>query len=413
MCIFAYIQMDVFGILILLFFWLNQRKSGGSALDDRLFNGILIVTMIEQLMDAGQWLLDGMNFTGVYGLQMFCYTVGYGVAPMITCLWVMYCDLRVHMDEDGLKRRVPLYLLPIAFNTVLLIINLFTPLVFRIDSAHIYHRDGFFWVYMAVMYLYGVISMLIVMRKALHAESATERTEYRYMALFIIPPVIGGILQGLFYGISLIWLCTVLSLILVYTKVLSYQILTDPLTGLNNRRKLNQYLGMKINSTEERQTLFLIMMDADGFKSINDDYGHAAGDRALVAISNILKGLCSKKDCFLARLGGDEFLMIGNDLDAARPEIIAKQIEERIGQFNAASQEPFRLSLSIGWSRFRPREVDTVDALLNAADRSMYTAKRNKKSSRPKPAGGETHNGRKSIGTRLSNHKPGGHGTGK
>jgi len=378
MNVFAYVQMNFFGILILLFFWQNQRKSGSLSLDDRLFNGILIAAMLEQVMDAAQWVLDGASFSGAYELQVICYSLGYAVAPVITCLWVMYCDLRVYMNEGALKKRTSLYLIPIILNTILLIANLFTPLVFSFDSAHFYHRGHFFFVYMVLMYLYGFISLLMVMRKVLQPDSSVERTEFRYMALFIITPFIGGVLQWMFYGLSVIWFSMVFSIILVYTNVLSRRISTDPLTGLNNRHKLNQYLSMKIKSADASQSLFVLVLDADDFKSINDNFGHAIGDRALVTIAEILKSLGLSHDCFIARLGGDEFIILGNDKKDTHPETFAKKIEEQLEKFNTTTKEAYRLSLSIGWARFDPHQMNTVDTLLSAADQNMYKVKQSK-----------------------------------
>ena len=379
MNVLAYVQMNVFGILILFFFWMNQRKSGTLSQDDRLFNGILIVTMVEQLMDAGQWALDGAQFTGSHILQVFCYSMGYGVAPLITLLWAMYCDLRVNRDARGLKKRMPVYLLPITLNTLLLIANLFTPLVFWFDSANIYHRDRYFALYMVIMYLYGLYSLLLVIRKAFQLHPSVERTEFRFMALFIIPPLIAGVLQWLFYGLSIIWFSMVLSIILVYANVLNRQISTDPLTGLNNRRKLSQYLDMKINALDENQKLFLLILDADDFKSINDRYGHTVGDRALVTIAEILKKICLGRDCFLARLGGDEFVILGHDQSETYPETLTTLIEEQIAKFNASAKEPYQLSLSIGWAIAPSRQSITVDALLNAADQKMYKKKQTRR----------------------------------
>ena len=375
MYLLLYAEIDIFGIIILYLFLRNQLRSGSYSLDDQIFNGILIVAMVEQLMDAGQWLLDGANFPGVYVLQMLCYTLGYAVAPAITCLWAMYCDLRVNSDERGLKRRAPLYAIPMVLNTALLIANLFTPLVFRIDVAHVYHRGSFFLVYMILMYMYGVVSLLLVIRKALNTTSSLERTEFRYMALFIIPPLIGGALQWMYYGLSLIWVCAVISISLVYINVLNRQISTDPLTGLNNRRKLNRYLDLKIHSAEADQAMFLMMLDADGFKSINDIFGHSVGDRALVAIAEILKTLCQNRDCFLARLGGDEFVVLGRERDSTNPEALAQQLEDRVTEYNATTAEPFRLSLSVGWTRFTSQQANTADMLLSIADRNMYRVK--------------------------------------
>jgi len=367
--------MNVFGIVVLLFFLQNQRQSGSVSLDDRLFNGILITTIIEQAMDAAQWMLDGVIFPGSYQLQMFAYTVGHAVAPSIICLWAMYCDLRTNMDERRLKKRLPLYLLPIALHVLLLLANLFTPLVFRIDAAHMYHRDRFFPVYMVLMFLYGILSLLLVARKAMQPAPSQERSEFRFMALFLIPPFAAGVLQWMFYGLSIIWLCSVLSIIMVYTNVLSRQISIDSLTGLNNRRKLSRYLDVKIKSAEADPTMFLMMLDADHFKSINDSQGHSVGDRALVAIAEILKGLDLGKDCFLARLGGDEFVILSHRREGNSPEAIAERIQQRIDAFNGEPGHPFRLSLSIGWAHFDPAHINTTDALLNAADQSMYRTK--------------------------------------
>lgn len=375
MCVLAYVQMNILGIIILFFFWRNQRRSGSLALDDQLFNGMLLAAIAEQAMDAGQWALDGATFPGSYLLQMLCYSLGYAIAPTITCLWTMYCDLRTNMDERALQRRVPLYVLPVILNAGLLIANIFTPLVFSFDARQVYHREPYFLVYMVLMYLYGVLSFAIVLRKSAKPANAADRSELRYMALFVIPPLIAGALQWMFYGISLIWVSVLLSIILVYTNVLSRQISTDPLTGLNNRRKLNRYLDMKMNSAEADSDIFLIMLDADNFKSINDTFGHAAGDRALVAISDILKALCMGRDFFLARLGGDEFVIFGRHQSSLTPGDIAAQIEGHVRRFNETTSEPYRLSLSIGWARFDPAGICTPDALLSAADQHMYRVK--------------------------------------
>lgn len=383
MNLIAYTELDLFGILILFLFLLNQRRSGSFSLDDKLFNGILIATIVEQVMDAGQWLLDGAGFPGTHVLQILCFSIGYGVAPVITCLWAMYCDLRVHVDERGLRKRAVLYAIPIMVNTLLLIANLFTPLIYRIDNMGIYHRDRFFLVYMVVMYLYGLWSLLLVLRKANKTESALEKQELHYMALFTIPPIIGGIVQWIFYGVSIIWVCTTLSLIFVYINVLSRQISTDVLTGLNNRRKLNRYLDVKINSAEVDTSTFLIMLDADHFKSINDNFGHAAGDRALVAISDILKSRCSNRNYFLARLGGDEFIIVGEDQPLQSAEALARDIHAQVDAFNQSGAELFQLSLSIGIAHFNPERVNTVDALLFAADQAMYRVKAMKKEAPP------------------------------
>lgn len=392
MATLAFIQTDIFGIIILLYFWLNQRRTGSLSVDDRVFNDILITVIVIQLADMGQWGLEGVIFPGSYVLQTICYTIGFSLAPLVPCLWAIYCDLRTHLDERGLRRRLPLYLLPIVLHALLMIANLFTPLVYWIDENHIYHRDLFFVVYMILIYVYSAVAVWFVFQKTRESISALERTELHYMALFIVPPLIGGLLQGIFFGISVVWLCVVLSLIMVYTNVLSRQISTDPLTGLNNYRKLKRYLDLKISAAETENRMFLMMLDADRFKMINDTYGHSAGDRALVSISEILKKVCQNRCYILARIGGDEFVICGYDQEGYGPQQIASQLEKAMGEYNATTREAYRLSLSFGWAYLNVQTMKTADALMNAADQAMYRAKAQKKSSFASKGGGQETN---------------------
>jgi diguanylate cyclase (GGDEF)-like protein len=148
--------------------------------------------------------------------------------------------------------------------------------------------------------------------------------------MFSVPPILGGIVQGLFYGTSLTWPSVIVSFVIVYIYVLNRQISTDALTGLNNRRMLKRYLDLETNYADKDSRLFLIMLDADNFKSINDTFGHAAGDRALTQIAEILKALCNQRDCFLSRLGGDEFTIVGKDRDGLMLNEMAEEIEARV-----------------------------------------------------------------------------------
>jgi diguanylate cyclase (GGDEF)-like protein len=267
-------------------------------------------------------------------------------------------------------------------NIVITILNLFTPLVFHIDDANAYHRGPFFGVYLAVFYIYLLWAVVIVVAKLRRSRFPAERRDLWILVLFSVPPILGSIVQSIFYGTSFTWPSTVISFVIVYIYVLNRQISTDALTGLNNRRLLRRFLDLKTTSADLEPSLFLIMLDADDFKFINDTYGHAVGDRALTQIARILKDMCNHRDCFLARLGGDEFVIAGHDGENSMLEYLLAEIDARIAAFNASGAEPYQLALSVGTARFVPGSVDTTDALLVSADRSMYLAKANRKLAR-------------------------------
>jgi two-component system cell cycle response regulator len=159
--------------------------------------------------------------------------------------------------------------------------------------------------------------------------------------------------------------------------------LTDALTGLNNRRFFDQRLGEEImRALRHDQPLSALFIDADYFKSINDQYGHAVGDRVLMELAKRLRRFVRLQDV-LARFGGEEFaiLLIGDDLPAAVN--VADRIREEVEQMAIPlNEEVLRMTVSIGVAELHSvarhlRDLGGLgDALLQRADEAVYTAKR-------------------------------------
>jgi diguanylate cyclase (GGDEF)-like protein len=151
----------------------------------------------------------------------------------------------------------------------------------------------------------------------------------------------------------------------------------DPLTGLFNRRYLEEALALEMIRAERKQSpIGIIMADIDHFKQINDTYGHAAGDAVLVQIANLLRAHVRSSDV-ICRYGGEEFILI---LPAASREITqrrAGQLREsaRNLQMQHEGQTLKAITLSLGVAVF-PDHGLTNDAILGAADTALYDAKR-------------------------------------
>lgn len=379
MTYFPYAQIDFFGIVILLLFFLNQKRSRSFALGERMFSCVTIIGIGILLMDGVLWLLDGQVYPGGHTISMLLTTFSFCINPMVAYAWLLYCDLRVFSDEKQLVRRARWYALPLVLHVGMLLANLFTPLVFTIDAQNVYHRETFYWTYLMSFYLYLFSAAGLVIRKMTHTQSPVERREFVYMVLFVFPPATGSVIQSLFYGVSLTWPGMVVSIVIVYIYVLNRQITTDSLTGVNNRRMLKRFLDLKFSGIGVDSTLFLIMLDMDEFKSINDNFGHATGDRALQQFAQILKKICNHRECFLARLGGDEFIITGEDKEGVIMNEIVRAIDSETARFNRTTQEPYRFAASLGTARYDPETLNTPDALLSAADQQMYQMKLDKK----------------------------------
>ncbi|MEZ5477575.1 MAG: GGDEF domain-containing protein [Thiolinea sp.] len=153
----------------------------------------------------------------------------------------------------------------------------------------------------------------------------------------------------------------------------------DPLTGLYNRSGLHQIFRQKIRELNAGEHSLLVMfIDLDGFKQVNDTYGHQAGDHVLNTVARRLRSHTHCKKDILARFGGDEFVVI---LQFNTPNIshsIIQQISQRllrcIRQPIQHEQHSYRVSGSIGISRY-PWNGENLDALLLQADTAMYQAK--------------------------------------
>jgi diguanylate cyclase (GGDEF)-like protein len=153
---------------------------------------------------------------------------------------------------------------------------------------------------------------------------------------------------------------------------------TDSMTELLNRRGLMEYGQQVIDAAVEvKNSGMVIFADMDGLKSINDRYGHDAGDSAIRAEAKILKQVFRTSDV-IARIGGDEFAVVSVGMDRNVFERIEKYMELLTSEWNVHEKVPFRLSISMGGVLFY-RGKSVLGDLLKQADFEQYAIKRKKK----------------------------------
>lgn len=153
--------------------------------------------------------------------------------------------------------------------------------------------------------------------------------------------------------------------------------LGDDLTGLYNRRGFRMLAEQHLRLVKRGGPMsLLVAFDLDGFKRVNDVYGHAEGDAALKRVASILRVAFRDSD-ILARFGGDEFVVLALDCGDMREQLLAR-VEAAVNAHNLAAARPYSLSLSLGTARLDPFHPVTLDELMAQADAELYEAKRNR-----------------------------------
>lgn len=366
-------------VLLYLFVYLKIRQRSNTS-EARLFYALIISTCIYSISDCFTWYANGSSMPGA-GFIVYLSNIIYIIyTPVMSYLWDDYLccksgGKRAHKDLMGK--------IHLAMTIVLILGTMSTPLTglaFTVDESNMYHRGVI--AYLApmiagVFILHMTISYIV---KAFRSERMEDRDNSRMVIRFFVPILITFVLQMLFYGTSLIQVGLTLSLVIVLISNQETQISSDELTGLNNRREFNKYVE-RLCSQGEDNTVCFCLIDADNFKRINDTYGHLEGDRALKALTEVIKGACQGLTAhwFIARFGGDEFVIVGSCKSIDDVLLLKQKMDEELLVVNKKSAFPYELSFSFGYATGELKNREDRDRLLACADKNMYD---NKKSSK-------------------------------
>jgi diguanylate cyclase (GGDEF)-like protein len=187
--------------------------------------------------------------------------------------------------------------------------------------------------------------------------------------------------------------------LLGYLNRLQYQVLHDPLTGLPNRTFFRERLEQVLLAAQrELKPCALLLMDLDGFKQVNDQYGHLVGDRLLAQVATRLRLVLRKAD-MVARVGGDEFAVVPwGATDSSRATLVAEKILQSLEPAIVIDGQSIEVRASIGIATY-PQHGEDADSILHVADIAMYAAKHARSGySIFAPVGDETGNSTPLIG---------------
>ena len=305
------------------------------------------------------------NFTN-YILMLL---MAYGVFMFIAVSEKMtFCN-------DIRKRR--LIYLPVIISTLFIIIAYLADPLYWINERG--ELNGIYYIFMiSIPSFYLWAAFILSIQRAKNSRSREERKRYLLIGSIPIAVMVFGLIQVVAlnaptfcFGCTVMWLW-------FYIQNTRSLISVDDLTQLNNRGHINRYMEQIYYTDNSR--VIIMMIDIDRFKSINDTYGHAEGDRALIIVSETLRQACEriKASVFLGRYGGDEFLIIIRTPDSDEsPEKITGMIHSILSEKKQKNHIPYELSVSIGFDEMTDSN-DTVYACMKRADEKLYIGKKRK-----------------------------------
>lgn len=373
---YYYLVLEGFAFIICFLIYLNLRKKHTLMPDERVFLYLILANMAILCADMITWYTDGRTFPLSKLLLISSNVIYYLLSSAILLLWLLYVSFRIGKKYLKLQRwSMILISLPPLFEIVMSITAPFNGLYFYVDASNVYHRGPLCWTQADIGIAYMLLAAVLAFVNGIRVKDAQEKKESFMLVVFTIFPLLCSIVQSQFFGLPLIWLGTTISFMIFFIQTQNSQISIDALTQLNNRGKFDTYLSQKIHELKKTETLYLVVIDIDKFKSVNDSFGHVEGDEALIALANILSKACQAHKDFSSRYGGDEFTLvcIRSKTETVLP--LMEEAERLLSDYNEQSKKPYSLRVSYGIAAYTGDLSVTEEALKHQADHLMYEMK--------------------------------------
>ena len=152
----------------------------------------------------------------------------------------------------------------------------------------------------------------------------------------------------------------------------------DPLTQTNNRNQMYKFLVKKMRNEESGMSLFLLIVDVDKLRAINDAFGHTEGDRALIRVASAIKDACQgpRGRMFVSRYGGDEFVIVAEMAYRAEATYLAEQIKNNLRRLSDIDGAAYDVTVSIGIAQYDYKVPVSLQAFIARADSDLYQNKK-------------------------------------
>ncbi|MBR0536155.1 MAG: diguanylate cyclase [Clostridia bacterium] len=294
---------------------------------------------------------------------------------VVAYLWFLFSESEQNSRLVKSKKGILLSMLPLFILINLVVGSNANHWVFYIDPVTgEYQRGKFYFAMIVICAFYIALTTIKAFVKAFRKENYLRKNQLLALASFALYPIFASVLQVLFVGSPMISGGIAFAVLHVYINSRELLISIDPMTQLNNRTHMEDFLDGKMKSKPENKELYVFIMDLDYFKQINDEYGHLEGDAAIVIAADTIRSIVNRTDYFACRYGGDEFVIICETNKDFKPKEFLNHINECLAENTKKHGKEYKLKFSVGYKRYSKDYADVQD-FLKAADEGLYMIK--------------------------------------
>lgn len=361
---FSVLTANIISILLIGTLYLANRQKAEYDRDMRLLQQMMVTIGIANISDCCVYYLAGSSNIVI---KVLVFLSGSGLFlgnVMIGYLWAKFIMVHMNIPFSDIRRNI--YRTIGLISIVLLVINIFYPLVFSVSDGR--YQRGFAYIIFLIFAAFYILDSLYLYVKRVKKNGSLKLFPVH---IFLIPVILGVVIQAFFIEISITWTSIAISVAGIMTALKNEIIFTDCLTGLYNRMYL-EFLHKRACNKKDCWVSG-IMIDLNGFKQINDNYGHAEGDLALCIVADLLRKSFSEYGV-VTRYAGDEFVIMLNTTDDQLIQKIIKSAKKNFVTENEKNDKPYQLSASMGYA-ITNLSNETIDDFMNRIDEQMYQDK--------------------------------------
>lgn len=358
------------GVFCLLSLLMSKHANKTSKrVGEDLFNTMIFVNLVALVLEAISFGIDGKPGKLIYVLQVLSNAFLIFSVVFTGYMWCLFVEFKVYHSMKRVYKRAPILIVPVLVSLICVGCDCFgTGLYFSISKDNVYIRGSLslmVYLFVTFYYFYSIVIVYIAKYKG-------SQIHFFPVYTFVLPCVIGTLVQGMNYGTAMGWFSVAIALLLLEMQLQKEESFVDDLSGLYNRKYL-EFSFQQIQLKKDYR-IYGIMMDINFFKKINDTLGHTVGDDAIRTVGKLLSQWVDISDTVI-RFAGDEFIILCINKTEEEVCLLMDTIRSNLLNYNKTGRKPYELSFSMGYIKYS-KTHRKLDDFLRDMDKEMYEDKK-------------------------------------